>query len=119
MTIGDIRTTVPSVPANKLRVMLSALKQDGLIREHRAATFEARPELMSASAEPLARGYEERRQRDHAKLERMVVYAQTALCRTRVLLEALGETVEWSRCGTCDSCRGLSIRPEAAAAGAA
>jgi len=49
----------------------------------------------------------------------MVIYAQTALCRTRVLLEALGETVEWSQCGTCDNCRGLSIRSEAVAEGAA
>ena len=49
----------------------------------------------------------------------MVVYAQTALCRTRVLLEALGETVEWTECGTCDNCRGLAVRPEAVAGGAA
>ena len=49
----------------------------------------------------------------------MVVYAQTALCRTHVLLEALGETVEWSQCGTCDNCRGLAIRSEAVAEGAA
>jgi superfamily II DNA helicase RecQ len=63
--------------------------------------------------------YEERRQRDQTKLEQMIVYAQTALCRTHVLLEALGETVEWSECGTCDNCRGLTIRSEAVAAGAA
>ena len=53
------------------------------------------------------------------KLEQIVVYAQTALCRTHVLLEALGETVEWSHCGTCDNCSGLSIRSEAVAVGAA
>jgi superfamily II DNA helicase RecQ len=47
------------------------------------------------------------------------VYAQTALCRTHVLLEALGETVESSQCGTCDNCRGLAIRSEAVAEGAA
>ncbi len=29
-----------------------------------------------------------------------VVYAQTPLCRTHVLLQALGETVDWSQCGT-------------------
>jgi superfamily II DNA helicase RecQ len=62
---------------------------------------------------------EERRQRDQRKLEQMVVYAQTALCRTHVLLEALGETVEWSQCGTCDNCSGVSIRSEAVAVGAA
>jgi ATP-dependent DNA helicase RecQ len=99
--------------------MLSALKRDRLVRERRGASYEVRPQLLTASIEPLAVTYEERRQRDHTKLEQMVVYAQTALCRTHVLLEALGETVEWSQCGTCDNCRGLSIRSEAVAAGAA
>ena len=49
----------------------------------------------------------------------IVVYAQTALCRTRLLLEALGEAAEWAACGTCDNCRGVSIRAEAVAMGAA
>jgi len=100
-------------------VMLAALKQDGLVRERRGANYEARPQLLTASMEPLVTAYEQRRQRDQSKLEQMVVYAQTALCRTHVLLEALGETVEWSQCGTCDNCRGLSIRSEAVAEGAA
>jgi len=74
---------------------------------------------LTASIEPLVAAYGQRQQRDLTKLEQMVIYAQTALCRTRVLLEALGETVEWSQCGTCDNCRGLSIRSEAVAEGAA
>jgi hypothetical protein len=43
---------------------------------------------LTSSIEPLVAAYEERRQRDQTKLEHMVVYAQTALCRTHVLLEA-------------------------------
>jgi len=119
MSVADIRASAPSLAVTKLRVMLAALKQDGLIRERRAAKYEARPQLLTASIEPLAAAYEERRQRDQAKLEQMIVYAQTALCRTRVLLEALGETVAWPQCGTCDNCRGLAIRSEAVAEGAA
>jgi len=119
LSVDDIRNAVPSLSASKVRVMLAALKQDGLIRQRRAAKYETRPELFTASLEPLVAAYEERRQRDQTKLEQMIVYAQTALCRTRVLLEALGETVEWSHCGTCDNCRGVAVRPEAAAAGAA
>jgi ATP-dependent DNA helicase RecQ len=74
---------------------------------------------LTAPIDSLVAAYEERRQRDQRKLEQMVIHAQTALCRTRVLLEALGETVEWSQCGTCDNCRGLAIRPGAVAVGAA
>jgi hypothetical protein len=35
MTVDEIRSTVPSLSASKLRVMLAALKQDGLMRERR------------------------------------------------------------------------------------
>jgi superfamily II DNA helicase RecQ len=75
--------------------------------------------LLTASIEPLVAAYEARRQRDQTKLEHMVVYAQTALGRTHVLLEALGETLERSQCGTCDNYCGLAVRSEAVAAGAA
>jgi ATP-dependent DNA helicase RecQ len=119
MTADDIRRTAPSITSSKLRVMLAALKQDGLVRERRGSKYERRPELLTTPIEPLVAAYDERRQRDQHKLEQIVVYAQTALCRTHVLLEALGETVEWSDCGTCDNCSGLSIRAEAVAVGAA
>jgi ATP-dependent DNA helicase RecQ len=115
----EIRKVAPQIAASKLRVMVAALKQEGLIVERRGARYERRPALLSASIESLAAAYEERRQRDQSRLEQMVIYAQTALCRTRILLEALGEVVEWSQCGTCDNCRGVAIRPEAVAAGAA
>jgi ATP-dependent DNA helicase RecQ len=119
MGVAEIRAVAPSLAVSKIRVMLSALKQDGLIRERRGARYDPQPQLLTASIEPLAGAYEQRRQRDQAKLEQMVVYAQTALCRTRVLLDALAETVEWSECGNCDNCRGLAVRAEAVAEGAA
>jgi ATP-dependent DNA helicase RecQ len=119
LSMPDLRTAAPSLAESKLRVMVAALKQAGWLRQRRAAKYEARPLLFTGSIDPLAAAYEERRQRDRTKLEQMVIYAQTALCRTRVLLEALGESVEWSECGTCDNCRGLAIRAEAAAEGVA
>ena len=119
LSVDEIRTTVPSLSASRVRVMLAALKQDALVRERRGAKYEPRPQLLTASIEPLVAAYEERRQRDQTKLEQMIVYAQTALCRTHVLLKALGETPEWSQCGTCDNCRGLAVRSEAVAEGAA
>ena len=119
MTLDEVRAAVPSLPASRVRVMLAALKQAGLMRQRRGARYELRPQLLTASIEPLVTDYEDRRQRDQRKLEQMVVYAQTALCRTRVLLEALGETVEWHHCDACDNCRGLAIRSEAVAEGAA
>jgi ATP-dependent DNA helicase RecQ len=114
----EIRGVAPRIAPSKLRVMMAALKHAGLIVERRGSRYELRPALRSGSIESMVAAYEERRQRDQARLEQMVIYAQTALCRTRILLEALGEAVDWSQCGTCDNCRGVSIRPEAVAEGA-
>jgi superfamily II DNA helicase RecQ len=63
----------------------------------------------------VAAAYDERRQRDQTKLQQMVAYAQTALCRTSALLEALGETGV-DQCGPAttvghgDSARGGGAR---------
>jgi len=119
MTRGEIQAGLPGLAAGKVRVMLTALKHEGLIREHRGATYGIGSALRRSTAQALAAAYEERRQADQRKLEQMIVYAQTALCRTRVLLEALAECVEWSQCNHCDNCRGQAMRAEAAAEGAA
>ena len=118
LSFEDIRSAAPAISAGKIRVMLSVLKQAGLIRERRGPCFEVTPGLSVESVQSVAAAYDERRQRDRTKLEQMVIYAQTALCRTAALLEALGETGV-DRCDTCDNCRGLAIRAEAVAQGAA
>lgn len=76
-------------------------------------------EFLTASIEPLVAADQERRQRDQTKLEHVVLYAPTALRRTRVPLEALAKRVELAQCGTCDNCQGQAVRWEAVAAGAA
>ena len=119
MSASEIRDVVPSLSVGKLRVMLTVLKQERRLRERRGSKYELLPTLFDQSLESLARAYEERRQRDVTKLEQMVVYAQTAMCRTRVLLDALGEQVEWSECGTCDNCNGLAERAVGITQGAA
>ena len=118
LAAADVRAAAPALSAAKLRVILTVLKQEGLIREHRGSRYEVLSQLFETSVEPLVQAYEERRERDRTKLEQMVIYAQTALCRTRLMLEALGEEVQWSQCGTCDNCRGEAVRAEATARGA-
>ena len=46
----------------------------------------------------------DRRQREYAKLDRMMDYGAAA-CRRRYLLEYFGEVAPFERCGTCDGCR--------------
>src|SRR5204863_9919870 len=113
LTFAQIRTGAPTVSASKLRVVLTVLKGAGLLREQRGSRYQLMSEVSPESLQGLASAYDERRQRDHAKLEQMVIYAQTALCRTRLLLAALGEEPPWERCDACDNCRGTATRPVA------
>jgi ATP-dependent DNA helicase RecQ len=68
----------------------------------------ARKEMAPAEREAQLRNYAARRARDEEKLERMMLYGQSAGCRWRMLLEyfAAEEIVNQPdfRCGTCDNC---------------
>jgi len=44
-----------------------------------------------------------RREREYAKLDRMVAYARSG-CRRRYFVEYFGQKPAWDRCGTCDAC---------------
>jgi ATP-dependent DNA helicase RecQ len=118
LSFEHVRSAAPAISTGKIRVMLAVLKHAGLILERRGPCFEMTPRLFIEPVECVAAAYDQRRQRDQRKLEQMVVYAQTALCRTAMLLEALGET-SVDRCDTCDNCRGTAIRAAAVAQGAA
>jgi ATP-dependent DNA helicase RecQ len=115
----QVRDAVPQITTSKVRAMLAVLKQEKLVIERRRRRYQIHPRLLTTSTEALSQSYEERRRRDQTKLEQMVIYAQTALCRTTLLLEALGGETAAVTCGTCDNCRGTAVRAAAAATGAA
>ena len=66
----------------------------------------------------IARLYEARSADDREKLERMVIYGQTALCRWSMILKYFGETEVAKQCGHCDNCAGVARTASAVAAGA-
>jgi ATP-dependent DNA helicase RecQ len=47
---------------------------------------------------------EEKREKDKEKLERMMQYGQSAMCRWRLLHDYFNVEIEEERCGTCDNC---------------
>jgi ATP-dependent DNA helicase RecQ len=118
LTAQEISAGIPTIGTAKIRVMLTVLKHARLIRERRGGRYEVTPRLFAESVESFATAYDERRQRDQSKLEQMIIYAQTALCRAVMLREALGEAGS-EPCGNCDNCRGTAMRAEAVAQGAA
>jgi ATP-dependent DNA helicase RecQ len=82
VTLATLREQASDVPQSKSRVVLSYLKELGIVREGRGARYKLlQPGLPVERLEELAREYSERTDTDRAKLERMMMYAQTALCR--------------------------------------
>lgn len=95
---------------NKLRVALNLLKDGKIVRERRGAKFELlTPEAKDDEIKNLAETYVERGMSDREKLERMMLYAQSAFCRWQMLSKYfdVGVEEEIEKCGSCDNC----IRP--------
>jgi ATP-dependent DNA helicase RecQ len=94
------------VALRKVRITMMLLKRHGLVREHRGGSWERVADgLTQVDLGQELSSYEERRQRDQAKLDAMVQYCQWARCRTHYILDYFGEEVapEWE-CGHCDVC---------------
>ena len=103
--LAELRAAVAGVAASKVKVVLNMLKEAGIAHEARAGRYALlRPDVPGTELEQLAAQYEERGQADRMRLERMLQYAQSALCRWKTLLEYFGETVAWEHCGNCDNC---------------
>jgi ATP-dependent DNA helicase RecQ len=92
-------------PAKKARVVLSFLKEVGFAAEAPGARF-APLATEPPSIENLARAasrYEQKRAQDRARLASMLRYAQSHLCRNRLLVTYFGYT-DAPPCGSCDNC---------------
>ncbi|MEZ4359650.1 MAG: ATP-dependent DNA helicase RecQ [Kofleriaceae bacterium] len=102
------------VPAKKARVVLSFLKEVGFAAEAPGQRFAPRASE-PPNLEDLARAasrYEQKRAQDRARLAAMLRYAQSHLCRTRLLVTYFGYT-DAPACGLCDNCqRAVKAPPE-------
>jgi ATP-dependent DNA helicase RecQ len=94
---------------NKLPVVLSLMAELGVVRftdpSHIKVT---RTGLGEADLSELALAFEAKRQTDRDKLDTMVAYAQSALCRWHLIMRSFHDTlpVEFAEaCGACDNCR--------------
>jgi ATP-dependent DNA helicase RecQ len=113
-TLNAAETAVPlatlqehanTVSDGKVRVVLSLLKEMKIVKELRGSQFRLmRVDLKEPELEELARMSEEKVNKDKEKLERMMQYGQSAMCRWRLLHEYFGEEMEQERCGVCDNC---------------
>ena len=93
------------VPARKARIIMTLLKRQGAMREHRGGGWERLVVDVSRSdleAEQL--DFEARLEADRQKLRALVGYCRTARCRTRFVMEYFGQVVDSDyACGHCDA----------------
>ena len=105
VTLSTLQESANTVAAGKIRVVLSLLKELKLVKELCGSSFRLlRTDVQSAELEELSRLSEEKVEKDKEKLERMMQYGQSAMCRWRLLHDYFGEEMEEERCGTCDNC---------------
>jgi ATP-dependent DNA helicase RecQ len=100
--ITVLKAAAADIRQSKLRVALSVLVERNVVLMPRRGVYRlcaSANKQAAGLAEELAHDYQARAEADREKLERMVIYAQTSLCRWKMLLDTLGEPPAWDRCG--------------------
>jgi ATP-dependent DNA helicase RecQ len=93
------------LPKKKTSVILSLLKQLKVLRDVRGKTLQLlKRDLSPEQVADLARVYQERAERDKTKLNQVIIYAQSAVCRWRHILQYFNEAVDSQGCNHCDNC---------------
>lgn len=105
VSLTDVQKAATGVAKTKVRVVLSLLKDWEVVGHHRSRGYKLlRSGLGEAELQEMVQRYEARRSRDREKLDRMIEYSQTAMCRWKKVVDYFGETVDWEQCGHCDNC---------------
>jgi ATP-dependent DNA helicase RecQ len=105
VALQSVQEEASAVARTKVRVILSLLKELKLVKELRGSRFRLlRSDVKRRELEELARRSEEKSAKDREKLERMMLYGQSAQCRWHLLHDYFGEPMESERCGACDNC---------------
>ena len=105
VALPAVQEQANTVSDGKVRVVLSLLKELKIVRELRGGQFRLlRVDVQQRELEELSRVAAEKVEKDKEKLERMMQYGQSAMCRWRLLHDYFGEEMEEERCGNCDNC---------------
>ncbi|CAN5844906.1 hypothetical protein BH24GEM1_BH24GEM1_18820 [soil metagenome] len=104
--LARLREAARGVARDKVRVVLSLMKEFGVVRELGGARFSLRREAFGAEdLARMAREWKERADADRERLEKMEAFARSARCRWRVLHDYFGAEMPEQWCDGCDHCR--------------
>jgi ATP-dependent DNA helicase RecQ len=104
VAVSEVHGRAGDVAQTKVRVVLATMKDLGLVEEAEGGFRLLRSGLGPGELAEMAARYEHKAEADRDNLRRVVLYAQTALCRWKAVLDYFGETPEWERCDHCDNC---------------
>lgn len=101
----DVQKRSVGVAQGKVKVVLATMKDLEMVAEPSPGVYRlVTGGLAGEALDAMAERYEKRAEGDRDRLRRMVLYAQTALCRWKMILEYFGSTLEGDHCGHCDNC---------------
>jgi ATP-dependent DNA helicase RecQ len=115
---AEIEKRAPGVAQAKVKVVLATMKDLEMVAETEPGVYRLlRSGLTTEELDDMAHRYEKRAETDRDRLRRMVLYAQTALCRWKAMLDYFGQDLGTDHCGNCDNCshpiRELTAPPRA------
>jgi ATP-dependent DNA helicase RecQ len=102
---ADIEHRLPSLSTRKILLIVAYLKQLGIVTERVPRRLGiSRKDLSEAQIAFIAENYKMRALRDQEKLKQVIIYAQSAMCRWKILVDYFEEETDWRNCGHCDNC---------------
>ncbi len=112
VTAQAVHERARDVALSKVRVVLATMKDLEMVDEPEAGQVRLRRSGLSAEElDEMTRHYERRAEIDRDRLRRMVLYAQSALCRWKLIADYFGVELIEPRCGHCDSCDRPVLKP--------
>ena len=106
VSLAAMQAHASGLAKSKLRSVLTVMKDVGMVRESRGAKFRLVSDIEDdAALEDIARQYADRKEADRSKLERMTSFAQSPICRWKLLLDYFNEADGFDKCGVCDNCK--------------
>ena len=104
--LAALQAHAANTATSRARSVLTVMKEAGIVRELRGSRFRLNDSDADGDRlEEVAHAYAARKEADRTKLERMTGYAQSAMCRWKLLLDYFSEPETLERCGACDNCR--------------
>ncbi len=98
-------TLESSIAKSKVKVLLSLLREENIISQSVKDFRLLRRDLTDVQLENLMNIYESKKEKDSEKLKQMIIYAQSAMCRWKMLADYFDSKVEFENCDNCDNCK--------------